>query len=78
MFGIGPHITIACKVGAQVVKRLPSKEDGAIGRRLEELPDHRLQVVHNFRSFCEIADNSIQGHLVQSRISMLGYKVHMC
>jgi hypothetical protein len=77
MFCISPYIAVACEVGAQVIKRLPDQEDCAVRRCFEKLPYNRLQVMHNLWGFGEIADDSVERHLIQKGIPMLRNQMHV-
>lgn len=77
MFCVSPYIAVAGEVGAQVLKRLPDQKDCAVRRCFKKLPHHRLQVVHNLRGFGEIADDSVERHLIQEGIPMLRNQMHV-
>lgn len=70
VFCIRPNEAIACKARAQGFEGLPCEHQCAIGRRLDELPLHRLEVAHDLGGFQEMSDDGLERRIVCDGIAV--------
>lgn len=77
LLGVGPNITIARKVGPQVVQRLPCKHNGAILWAVQERPVHRLSFADYLGRGEEVFDDGFGRHHMHQRVAIARHEMHM-